>query len=404
MSRTLICALVACVWLCIPEPGRGEIFVLSNGGKLEGTWLNPSQKKPESYEIETPSGGRITLSASQIDEVIVKSDVLKRYEEFLPKVANTAEGHWDMAERCRKAGLKPQRELHMRKVLEFETNHVGARRGLGYSQVDGRWIKMDEWLQAQGYIRHKGSWKLPQEIELETRKERREVEEKEWRSRVRRWRSWAVKGGERGGEGLTNLRKIDDPLAARPLAELLDDTDELPQLKLLYMEVLGRFRGLTSTNAFIRRVMTDPDIEVRERAIDHLKHHGAAKAVTVLIASLKSKKNAVVNRAAWGLGGLNDASAIPALIEALTTKHKFLMAPGGGNGNYNAGFSPTGGNSFSTGGGPKMVEQEIENQAVLTALTKITPEGVNFGTNKRSWRNWYAHVRNGDGKNLRRGD
>jgi hypothetical protein len=404
MSRTLICTLLACAWLCLPEAGRGEIFLLSNGGKVEGTWLNASDKTPESYEIETPSGGRITLSASQVEEVIVKSDVLKRYEEFLPKVANTAEGHWDMAERCRKAGLKPQRELHMRKVLEFEPNHVGARRGLGYSQVDGRWIKMDEWLQAQGYIRHGGSWKLPQEIELDTREERREVEEKEWRTRVRRWRSWAVKGGDRGGEGLTNLRKIDEPLAARPLAELLDETDELPQLKFLYMEVLGRFRGLTSTNAFIRRVMTDPDIEVRERAIDHLKHRGAAEAVTVLINSLKSKKNAVVNRAAWGLGELNDATAIPALIEALTTKHKFLASPGGGNGNYNLGFSPTSGNSFSTGGGPKMVEREIENQAVLTALTKITPEGVNFGLDKRAWRNWYANVRNGDGKNLRRGD
>ena len=51
-----------------------------------------------------------------------------------------------------------------------------------------------------------------------------------------------------------------------------------------------------------------------------------------------------------------------------------------------------------------MVEREIENQAVLTALTKITPEGVNFGLDKRAWRNWYANVRNGDGKNLRRGD
>ena len=145
--------------------------------------------------------------------------------------------------------------------------------------------------------------------------------------RVRRWRSGRLRVAIVEVKALRNLRKIDEPLAARPLAELLDETDELPQLKLLYMEVLGRFRGLTSTNAFIRRVMTDPDIEVRERAIDHLKHRGAAEAVTVLINSLKSKKNAVVNRAAWGLGELNDATAIPALIEALNNKAQVSGQP-----------------------------------------------------------------------------
>ena len=97
----------------------------------------PAIKRPRSYEIETPSGGRVTFSASQVEEVIVKSDVLKRYEEFLPKVANTLEGHWDMAERCRKAGLKPQRELHMRKVLEFEPR---SRRGATWFGIQpGRW-------------------------------------------------------------------------------------------------------------------------------------------------------------------------------------------------------------------------------------------------------------------------
>ena len=38
-------------------------------------------------------------------------------------VPNTVEGHWDMAERCRKAGLKTQRDTHLQKVLELDPNH-----------------------------------------------------------------------------------------------------------------------------------------------------------------------------------------------------------------------------------------------------------------------------------------
>ena len=164
---------------------RAEIFVLAHGGRVEGRWINSDSRSPEVYEIETVDGGRLTLSNQQVLEVIVKSEHLRRYEEMLPKVPDTLEGHWDMAERCRKAGLRPQRDYHLRRVIELDPNHGQARRGLGYSLVDGQWIKADEWLQAQGFIRHKGAWRLTQEVELDAREDRRVAEETEWRKRLR---------------------------------------------------------------------------------------------------------------------------------------------------------------------------------------------------------------------------
>jgi hypothetical protein len=41
------------------------------------------------------------------------------------------------------------------------------------------------------------------------------------------------------------------------------------------------------------------------------------------------------------------------------------------------------------GGGPKIVEQEVKNDAVLRALTTINP-GINHGYNKQAWKDWYA--------------
>ncbi len=122
--------------------------------------------QPDMYQIEMLAGGRITIPASLVEEVVVKSEAVQRYEELLPKVPNTVEGHLEMAERCRKADLKTQRDFHLRKVLELDPNHVEARHGLGFSQMDGEWIKADEWLKNQGFVRYKGGWRLAQEVEI----------------------------------------------------------------------------------------------------------------------------------------------------------------------------------------------------------------------------------------------
>ncbi|MBM4092972.1 MAG: HEAT repeat domain-containing protein, partial [Planctomycetes bacterium] len=345
---------------------RGEIFVLAHGGRVEGRWINSDNRSPEVYEIETADGGRLTLSNQQVLEVIVKSEHLLRYEEMLPKVPDTLEGHWDMAERCRKAGLRPQRDYHLRRVVELDPNHGQARRGLGYSLVDGQWIKADEWLQAQGFIRHKGAWRLAQEVELDARAERRVAEEVEWRKRLRVWRSAVLRGRNDGAEAIAKIRAIDSAWAIAALAELLKDPQEPKQLVLEYIDVLGRFDSSVATAALLERAVKDSDLDIAERCLKILKARGTDQAVAVLSKLLKDKDNAVVNRGAWALGELGRVDTIPALIDALVTKHRFKVQDGN-PGNMNIGFDSTGGNALQTGGGPKVVDQELPNQQVLSA-------------------------------------
>ncbi len=383
---------------------RAEVFVLSNGGQVEGEWTNRETQSPAMYQIDLVDGGHLTLTAEQVVRVVEKSDMLLAYEAELPKVPHTVEGHLAMAERCRRAGLRSQREFHLLKVLELDSAHADARHALGYSVVNGEWVKSEDFLKEQGYVRHKGSWRLPQEVELDARQERQSLEEKEWRKRLRVWRNAIGKSRNDNAEAVAQFQAVDSVYAIAGLSELLADKDESPQMKLMYIELLGRFDNSNAVAALLERVMKDPDPEIRERSITALKNHGSQQAVAVLTRGLGDKNNQVVNQSGWALGKLGDPSAIPALINAVTTTHKFKIVSGN-PGATSAGFSPTGGMSFSPGGQrPRIVEQEFQNRQVLTSLTMLVPQGVNFAYDKPAWKNWWAQQQYDTSVNLRRDD
>jgi len=391
---SLCCSLLvaACGGLVFSIPASpvraDDVIVLKHGGRIEGEWLNRNERDPRVYEIKTRAGGRITLSAADIARVETTSDVMRQYEQKLADMPDTLDGHWEMAEWCRKQELKTQREFHLRKVLQFDPNHEAARRALGYTRVKGKWVQPDQWMEKQGYIRHKGSWKLPQEVELEARKERIEQNQKQWRIRIRRWRGVIIKGRKENAEALNQLRAIAEPAAIPGLAELLTDPKEPTPLKRVYVEVLGRFSVAPALDALIRCAVFDKDSELRERCIDQIKHHDTDYAITALTRMLHDKDNQVVNRAARVIGRLDNPKAVPRLIDALVTKHRFKLSSGGGNG-YNVGFGP-GGSGMSTGGSTKVVEKPLQNKDVLDALTRLAPAGINYRYDQQAWKNWYS--------------
>ncbi len=365
-----------------------DVIILKHGGRIEGEWLNRNELDPKTYEVKLHAGGRITVSASDVARVETTTEEMRQYEQKLASIPDTLEGHWQMAQWCRKEGLESQREFHLRKVLQFDPNHEAARRALGYNRVNGRWVQTTHWLENQGYVRYKGSWRLPQEIELAARKERAELEQKQWRSRIRRWRGVIVKGRKDRASALAQLRAISDPAAVPALAELLNDPKEPKPLKVVYLEVLGRFPMATALDAMIRCAVFSTDSELRERCIDQLKKHDTDYAAKALVHLLHDKDNAVVNNAARVLGQLGNKKVIPQLIDALITKHRFKITTGGGGG-YNVGFGP-GGSAMSTGGGSKVVEKKVQNKKALEALTSLVPEGVNFGYDQQAWKQWYS--------------
>jgi hypothetical protein len=400
-------AVILCLWLV--GPLQADVFVLRSGGTIEGELLNPDQNPRTTYEVATIAGGRMVLSRSQVTEVRAESESERRYKQILPRMPKTAEGNWIMAEWCRKIGLLEHRKRHLEQVLVYDPDHAQARAGLGFNQLEGKWIQTDEWMTERGFLKHKGSWRLKQEIELEERKRKTDLAIAEWNQKLKMWRTWLIGRTERKAtEARENMRELRDPLAATGLGLLLENPKELTSLKLMYIEKLGQLDCQAATNALLKRAMDDKSAQVREACWDELARDGSPDVVASLTKELKSKENYRINRAAVGLARMNDRSAIPALIDAVVTKHKKTVGGGGGGpGRIGASFRPGGGGGGGGlnvgGGGPKVYELDYQNREVLDALVSLS-EGANFQFSKEKWRNWYARLNTPPNINLRRSE
>lgn len=376
------------------EPkASAETFVLTSGARLEGKLLNPKQEPREQFQVELASGGKVALSKAQVLRVIAKSETETNYETFLAKMPDTLEAHWTMAEWCQKHNLPAQREFHLLTVVERDPQHEKARLALGYNNIDGKWVKPDVHAKHQGYVKFQGAWRTPQDVAIaEARQQALDIERK-WRNDVKTWRGW-VNRPSKSAEGLANLRGIRDLSASPAIAALLDDDQEPPQLKLEYVEILGRMspKNPHARGTLVNHALYSELPEVREKCLDHLVNCDRSAVSKMFAIALDDKNNKVVNRAAVGLARMEDRSAIGPLIEHLSTKHKFIVKTGGGNlgASFGGGAGAGGLGGLSAGGSSsQQLEKKLDNEQVRAALVVLS-EGQNFGYDQDAWKKWYS--------------
>ncbi len=392
VGLTVVAGMLAGV---CPRAGA-EVFQLANGGRVEGEWLNRDEPERQNYEIRLPSGGKMILANAQVKQVVAARPEEQEYQKIRPQYADTPAEQWKLAEWCEEHHLSAQRTAHLRRVIELDPNHVDARHALGYSQVDGQWMTQDEAMMKQGLRRYKGRWRTAQEIELIEGKRKQELAAKDWYQKLKLWRGWL--GGNKDQQARDSITGISAPAAVGALASALKE-DTQPPARLLYIEALDKIGDLTAVGVLAKQSLEDPVEEVRLTCLDHLEKAKHPEVVSYYVSQLKSKDNRMVNRAAIGLSRMNDPSSIGPLIDALITTHKFKVTTGGGGpGSMTTTFSknPGGGGSPGGmggvgmgmgGGGPKIISQQISNQAVLDALATLTKQ--NFGFDLRRWHAWY---------------
>jgi len=375
---------------------KAEVFLLQNGGRLEGELLNPDQSPRTMYLIRTLEGAQIGLEARRVAQVLRRRPVELEYEKIKPTYPDTVEGQWALAQWCLEHNLLTQRREHLQRIIQLDPNHAEARRSLGYMQTDGAWKTREEIMTSRGYQWFRGEWRLPQEIELLQEKEAQQSAQREWFAKVKLWRGWL--GTNKEEAAIKNFESIQDPAAVRAVAAFLEDEPN-PAVRKLYLGILARINTPDAVKQLALRALEDPVEEVRLTSLDYLKTERRPDVVALFISKLKSKDNKMVRRAAVGLAAMKDPTAVGPLIDALITIHTYRIDPPGGPNAMSATFgkgpggagAPGGGTGMSFGGGPKMVKVPVQNQEVLDALAKIT--GVNYQFNVPAWKSWYAQQR-----------
>jgi len=384
-------------------PASGDVFLLKTGGRVVGELLNPNEVPRQTYAIGLPSGGRITLAQVQVQAVVTQNADVQRYEQLRPRFPDTVEGQWALAEWCRDRGLSTQRKAHLERIIELDPDHAEARRLLGYQKLGERWLTRQQIMAEQGYVGYRGRYRTSQEIELMETRRKTDLAQKEWARKINRWREWLETN--KAMEGRRNLLAIRDPLAVPALVRNLNNDIE-PVARILYVEVLAGIGTPDAIRALATCSIYDPVEEVRLTCLDYLEKDRHPEVIEYYAEKLRDKDNRAVNLAAVCLRRMKDPSAIRPLIDALVTVHRFQIGsrkPGSISTTFGTGPGGTGappGSGLSMGGGPKIVTQQIANQAVLDALVSLT--GQNFNFDQRAWTYWYASQVRRDVLNARR--
>ena len=387
MSFSLALLLIA----CMTDSAAADEFHLNNGGKIRGRWLNRGDSPLRAYHIETERGGRITLAVRQVVKQVHLQPSHAEYSQTAPTYPDTADGQWMLAQWCRQRGLRKQRQLHLQRVITLDPEHVLARRGLGYAQLHGRWVRQHEVLAEQGYVLYAGRWRVKQQVDLLKESQRVKQAERRWFIDTRRWRSQLAT--HLAPRAVAQFRAVRDPNAIAALARLLEEETDR-EVRLLFVDVLGTIRDDRTTSLLVDLTLNDHDEELFHTCVDRLVERKAPPLIKVFAEALSDPANHRVNRAGYVLGRLQDKVALEPLIDALITTHFLTLPDPSGRG---AGATTTGfirrdgaeiGDYFAVRNGPQIQEFRTPNQGVLAGLEELA--GLSFGYDQRAWRNWFT--------------
>ncbi|MCE9547002.1 MAG: hypothetical protein K8T25_16125 [Planctomycetia bacterium] len=388
--RAIITGVALIGLTAVAAPARADIFKLKSGGEVRGELSNPDQSPRTDYDIRPFAGGQVKLAAALVASVVPQRPIEAEYEKLKLTLGDSVDDQWKLAEWCHKNNLDTQRKPHLERIIALDPSHAEARRLLGYEKVGDRWLTRDEIMQQKGYVKFRGRWVLPQEVELSKQREDDKRVQKEWFAKLKQWRIWL--DGDKAGAARRNLLEIKDKAADKPLIARLKDEKDY-RVREIYAESLSNLGTPDAVKTLVEDSINDPKDSFREWCLDLIGKTKPPAALGMYVKGLSSRNNEEVNRAAQGLGRLGDPAAIGPLIEALVTKHKFIIGSGDAgqiSPTFSRGPNGTGGAGLSSGG-PKVVYRQLRNQDVLASLVKLS--GQDFDYNIDAWKSWHAAQR-----------
>jgi hypothetical protein len=365
---------------------RADVFLLRDGGRIDGQWLNADEKPQTKFLIRTAGGATLTLEKDGVKQVVKRSPAEIEYETVRHQYPDTVAGHTALAQWCQEQKLSDQRKLHLERILELDPNNTAARSVLGFAKLGGQWRTREQHLSSMGKVQHKGEWMYPQEIEIVERKAEQTKHRLEWIANLKRWRDWL--GGEKEGTGQANITSIRDPAALPAIIQMLEE-EKVPAVRILYARAMANIGGYESQRILAEMSLYDMADDVRAICLELLTDQPQPAIANYFIQQLQSKDNAAINRAAYALARFKEPRAVGPLIDSLITRHKFAVTTGNSGGGMSATNSSMG-SGLSMGNSTKILQKDMQNQQVLDTLITLVNGEVNYQFNIEAWRQWYA--------------
>lgn len=399
-----------------------DVIRLQHGGEVRGQLEGPAATSNAApLVIRTLAGAVIEVERTEVDFVQRRSRLMEEYLTKAREIEPTVAAHWELAEWCRAHLLIEQRTEQLELLLDIDSDHADARRILGHVQHKGEWMSRDEMMQQQGYVKHRNRWITTQELALIEKNATQREAELVWYPKVRLWLGWVTgSDAQRRTEGVKNFEGLTDPDSVPALVKSLASQDSFA-IRQLYVKTLAQISGRRSMEALLERYLFDSSQIIQADAWLTLRQRGAdSELVPLLVKSLSHDSNPVVRRAASALGDLGSEQAIPGLIAALITTHRYKVQvpasqpvsfgrssnPGLGSLDpartgvpvelamlARLGQLPYGVQLHQPHAPPRnmqtvTVRVEVKNEEVLAALEKITSQ--NHGFNQRDWHLWWS--------------
>jgi hypothetical protein len=233
---------------------------------------------------------------------------------------------------------------------------------------------------------------------------------REWAARLRQWRAEidpaAPREAPRRAAAEEKIAAIDDPIAVRPLALMLE-RDTSPVIQLMLLGPLGRIGTDDALKALVKASVESRSTEVRRHAAQQISNlPNRQDAIPHYLGYLRSDKFSALAAQALLQSTLAEqdkrvrlnSDLVYALIDAITVtaKRRVPVPYHYDTGRRVTSVGPGGGLSTSrtsvSGITTLPVELEAANPVVLHVLVKYT--GVNYGYDQNAWRQWFQRDQN----------
>jgi hypothetical protein len=434
IRRALLVVIAA---LAIATPAQADRLYLKNGSAIRGKAIvdvaHPDQYLVFGLRGKTP----MVLKRDRVARIDPEPSVLDDYavrREARSKSGNgpaMAKADYDLGAWCEEHKLPDLATGHYEASIRSDPSFGAGHRKLGHVEFDGKWLTASEVKLAQGYTLYKGRWITPEEKAQHDADATASAEQQSWVRRLIILRQGIASGVEsRARDAETQLLAIRDPVAVNPIVRVFGN-DQDPTLRKLGARALAGIPGPGASAALTARLLAESEQDVRAATMAELARSKEGNVIPKLVQGLQSKSLAVVNRAAWALGNLNAARAVPKLIPVLVSSEIQTVwvpspgSPGSGFGsmapgtnfymgsgpsipvlsgptmgpaavafgatsvplaNFGGGFNVNMNSGNNQGPTPQFVTVSHRNVEVLTALMKLT--GQDFGYDVTSWNRW----------------